>query len=361
MKTKDFYFDLPAKLIAQHPSGERGNDRLMVVDRLSKKIEHCLMNDIFSFIEKNSLIVFNNSRVRKARLYAEDCRTGAKTEFLLLKDEGKMAHNASAASGIRWQVMMKKARRFAQGSRFRFEGNRQAETADTVSNKGTFRTLQFDKPIDDEWLDKWGHIPLPPYIKRADEMEDAERYQTVYAKETGSAAAPTAGLHWTDELLFRAKECVRDTAFITLHVGAGTFFPVRTENVEDHLMHEEEFFIKDDEAKKIESAKQEGRKIVVCGTTTARCLESAWLPDNTLRRGVNWTSIFIHGDYKFKAADALFTNFHTPESTLLMLVSSFAGVFEGEKEGRKLILECYAQAINAGYKFFSYGDAMLII
>jgi S-adenosylmethionine:tRNA ribosyltransferase-isomerase len=211
--------------------------------------------------------------------------------------------------------------------------------------------LEFDAPIDDAWLDQFGHVPLPPYIKRGDIDEDSERYQTVYAAEHGSAAAPTAGLHWTVEMFDELARRGIETAFVTLHVGLGTFLPVRTEKIEDHLMHEEQYSITEETAAKIEAAKREGRTIVAVGTTSLRALESAWQAGHLLR-GEHSTSIFIYGDYQFKLADALFTNFHTPESTLLMLVSAFAG--------RARVMDAYADAIASGYRFFSYGDAMFI-
>jgi S-adenosylmethionine:tRNA ribosyltransferase-isomerase len=223
--------------------------------------------------------------------------------------------------------------------------------------------LRFDRPIDDAWLDLHGHVPLPPYIKRDDTDVDAERYQTVYARDYGSTAAPTAGLHFTSELLAELGKAGIETAFITLHVGLGTFLPVRTENLEDHAMHEEAYCIDDDTARRIEKARAEGRKILAVGTTSLRALESAWLeamPDAAApgagglgRRGEGSTSIFIYPGYRFKIVDALFTNFHTPESTLLMLVSAFAG--------REFILDSYKEAVKEGYRFFSYGDACLIL
>jgi S-adenosylmethionine:tRNA ribosyltransferase-isomerase len=212
--------------------------------------------------------------------------------------------------------------------------------------------LQFDRPIDDEWLDRYGHIPLPPYIKRQDDVQDADRYQTVYAAAYGSSAAPTAGLHFTRELLNSLAAAGIETAFVTLHVGLGTFLPVRSEHIEDHSMHRETFSIDVQTAEKIEKAKAAGRRIVAVGTTSARTLESAWAA-GSIKRGEGSTDIFIYPGYRFNVADALFTNFHTPESTLLMLVSAFAG--------RDLVLESYAEAISRGYGFFSYGDAMLLL
>jgi S-adenosylmethionine:tRNA ribosyltransferase-isomerase len=211
--------------------------------------------------------------------------------------------------------------------------------------------LEFDRPIDDEWLDRYGHIPLPPYIKRGDTEADADRYQTVYAASCGSAAAPTAGLHFTRELLDNLADAGIETAFVTLHVGLGTFLPVRSAHIEDHVMHNETYYIDTETAAKIERAKAEGRKVIAVGTTSVRTLESAW-DSGRLTTGEGGTSIFIYPGCRFNVVDALFTNFHTPESTLLMLAAAFAG--------RELILESYAEAIREGYRFFSYGDAMLI-
>jgi S-adenosylmethionine:tRNA ribosyltransferase-isomerase len=223
-----------------------------------------------------------------------------------------------------------------------------------------FCVIHFHHPVDDDWLDRCGHIPLPPYIKRPDTDDDAQRYQTVYASQTGSAAAPTAGLHFSAELLNRLAATGIESAYITLHVGMGTFWPVHSANIEDHVMHEEAFDIGDDAALKIERAAAEHRRILAIGTTSLRTLESAFT--GTVARGRGATSIFIYPGYQFKIVNALFTNFHTPESTLLMLVSAFAGAHAAENPdyGRELILESYAEAIREGYRFFSYGDAMLI-
>jgi S-adenosylmethionine:tRNA ribosyltransferase-isomerase len=230
-------------------------------------------------------------------------------------------------------------------------GNKIAQAVMGGGAEGGVRLLEFDRPIDDDWLDRYGHIPLPPYIKRADTEADADRYQTVYAAACGSSAAPSAGLHFTRELLDTLSAAGIESAFVTLHVGLGTFLPVRSADIEDHVMHNETFCIDEETAAKIERAKAEGRKIIAVGTTSVRTLESAW-DSGRLRTGEGGTSIFIYPGYRFKVVDALFTNFHTPESTLLMLVSAFAG--------RELILESYAEAVREGYRFFSYGDAMLI-
>jgi len=352
MKTNDFSFELPENLIAQYPSAERGQSRLMVMDRQKHSLEHRMVRDLPSIVEGGTLMVFNNSRVRRARLFGTAKVNGVRTEFLLIKK----------LDDFSWQVMAKRAKRRRPGSRYDFDGIT-GEIQPGAGNSGGegILVLRFDTPIDDAWLDLHGHIPLPPYIRRGDSGDDGERYQTVYAREHGSAAAPTAGLHFTEEILAELARAGIETAFVTLHVGLGTFLPVRTENVEDHLMHEEVYNINEETAGRIEKAKAEGRKILAVGTTSVRTLESAWVPDGGgagkanghILRGEGSTSIFIYPGYVFKAVDALFTNFHTPGSTLLMLVSAFAG--------RDFILESYKEAIKQDYRFFSYGDACLIL
>jgi S-adenosylmethionine:tRNA ribosyltransferase-isomerase len=306
------------------------------------------------------LLVFNNSKVRKARIMGRALETGANVKFLLVE---KMSPNR-----LTWKALMQRARRRKLGSRYAFfdGNNKQVAQAEITGAESEFRFLEFDRPLDEGWFDRYGHVPLPPYISRADAPSDAERYQTVYAQVPGSTAAPTAGLHFTRELLEEITAAGVESVFITLNVGLGTFLPVRSENVEDHKMHEELFSIDKRAAKKIEKAKAEGRRIIAVGTTSLRALESAWRDSPTpagLNRGEQATSIFIYPGYKFKAVDCLFTNFHMPESTLLMLVSAFAeaGLGDAAKTGRELILECYAQAIREDFRFFSYGDAMLIV
>jgi S-adenosylmethionine:tRNA ribosyltransferase-isomerase len=379
MKTSDFNFDLPESLIAQYPPESRGQSRLMVLDRQTGKRTHRMVDDLPDILCQSEfrgtdgglpLLVFNNSKVRKARLIGKSLQTGATVEFLLLE---KIAHNdprppipdprspvPSPQSPIPsphsplWKAMAQHAKRRKPGSQYAFfdAGGTEVAQAEITGEEGQFRLLAFDRDIDDAWLDRYGHIPLPPYIKRQDEQADAERYQTVYAAVSGSAAAPTAGLHFTDGLLARLAAAGIETAFLTLHVGLGTFLPVRSENIEDHLMHRESFSIDEQTATHIETAKVQGRKVVAVGTTSVRTLESAW-EAGRLKRGEGSTSIFIYPGYHFNVIDAMFTNFHTPESTLLMLVSAFAG--------RESILACYAEAVSEGYRFFSYGDAMLIV
>ena len=352
MKTSDFSFTLPENLIAQYPPEQRGQSRLMLLDRQTGRREHRMVNDLPDILRRPEflgangeppLLVFNNSKVRKARLIGTALQSGAKVEFLLLERMG---------TGD-WKALVQRAKRRKPGSDYAFfdTGGEEIVRAEITGGEGDFRFLKFDRPIDDDWLERYGHIPLPPYIKRQDAPPDADRYQTVYAAETGSTAAPTAGLHFTRELLDNLAAAGIESAFLTLHVGLGTFLPVRSESIADHVMHEESFCINEETGTKIEKAKTEGRRIIAVGTTSVRTLESAWVSEK-LRRGKGSTAIFMYPGYQFKAADALFTNFHTPESTLLMLVSAFAG--------REMILDSYSEAIREGYRFFSYGDAMLI-
>ena len=343
MKTEEFDFYLPEDLIAQYPCEQRGESRLMILDRKTGKRTHLMVGDLPDVLcDEKPLLVFNDTRVRKARVVGRSTDTGAESEFLFLTTE-----LTEGTEGRIWKAMVKRAKRKKVGSTYDFFGVR----AVVAGFDGEHLLLEFDCPIDDEWFEKYGHVPLPPYVKRKDEAVDSDRYQTVYAKDTGSIAAPTAGLHFTKEILDKLAANGIESAYITLHVGLGTFLPVRSENIEDHVMHEEQFIITEDNAQKIEKAKNEGRKIIAVGTTSLRTLESAW-SGGTLKRGEQCTSIFIYPGYEFKIVDTLFTNFHTPLSTLLMLVSAFAG--------KELILESYAEAVQERYRFFSYGDAMLI-
>ncbi|GHV75708.1 S-adenosylmethionine:tRNA ribosyltransferase-isomerase [Spirochaetia bacterium] len=336
MKTADFSFELPEALIAQRPPEQRGQSRLMVLDRERRTRSHHMMGDLPSLLEPGSLLVFNNSKVRKARIYGI-AESGATVEFLLLNRRD--SHT--------WTFMAQRSKRRRPGSRYTFAEGLGA----AILGAEELRLLRFDSPVDDAWLDQHGHIPLPPYIKREDTPADSERYQTVYAAVPGSSAAPTAGLHFTREILAELEARGFPTAFVTLHVGPGTFLPVRTAAIEDHVMHEETYSIDEETAAKIEKARAEKRRIIAVGTTSLRTLESAW-DTRGLRWGEASTSIFIYPGYTFKLVDQLFTNFHTPESTLLMLAAAFAG--------REFILESYKEAVEQGYRFFSYGDAMFI-
>ena len=353
MKTSDFDFELPEHLIAQEPPKERGQSRLMILDRgagarthseVSRLPEILCSEKFLSSRGEKPLLVFNDTKVRKARLLGKSCKSGAEVEFLLLEKN----------KNDEWKTIVKRAKRQKVGTQYSFfnSDGKEINKCEITREEDEFRFIKFTIPIDNDFLDKYGHMPLPPYIKRKDSNLDAERYQTIYAKQTGSAAAPTAGLHFTQAILDSLKENGIESAFVTLHVGLGTFLPVRSENIEDHKMHEEQFIITDENAAMIHNAIKSGRKIIAVGTTSLRTLESAY-SDGVLKRGLQKTNIFIYPGYKFKLVDALFTNFHTPLSTLLMLVSAFAG--------KELVLESYKEAVKEQYRFFSYGDAMLII
>lgn len=338
MLTKDFSFNLPEELIAQEPAAERGSSRLLVVDRASGELTHSTVARIASFIPEGAVMVFNDSKVRRARLFATN-KTGAKVEVLLLKRQ---------ADGL-WVALTTRMARQTVGIVLSLPEGLEAEVVEAREGERVFR---FSRDIDDGYLERNGHLPLPPYIKRDDRPADADRYQTVYAREQGSAAAPTAGLHFTEEILATLRAKGVDTRFVTLHVGLGTFLPVRSETIEGHAMHEEEYTVSEATAQAVNQAKRDGRPVVAVGTTSVRTLESAWTDDG-LRVGHGSTRIFIYPGYRFKVVDKLFTNFHTPESTLLMLVSAFAG--------KERILAAYDEAVRQRYRFFSYGDAMLIL
>ncbi len=338
MKTSDFSFDLPNELIAQYPPEVRGTSRMMVLDRASGTYLDRNIKDIVDYFGPDDVMVVNNTRVRKARLYGTSA-TGGKVEFFLLHPLGTR----------RWSVICKKSRKQTVGKTFDFPGG---VTGSIVQDDGDSKVLEFSVSIDDTYLDANAHVPLPPYIKRSDEEADSERYQTIYAKELGSVAAPTAGLHFTDAILDQIRSKGTQILEVTLHVGAGTFFPVRTENIEDHKMHTEAYTIPQDVADALNQAKAAGKKITAVGTTSMRTLESA-CSGGLIPAGSSSTSIFIYPGYQFKFVDRLFTNFHTPESTLLMLVSAFAG--------RDLIMSAYKHAVEERYRFFSYGDCMIIL
>ena len=345
MLLKEFDFNLPEELIAQHPSGIRGQDKLMLLNRKTGEIEHHKMDDLPELILPGTLMIFNNSKVRRARCYGIKETTGREQEFMFL--------NQIDQTGNTWNTMVKGAKKQKPGMRYKFPDGSIGTIFEHPENNGTeFRALHFDFPITEEWFEKNGHIPLPPYIKREDTEEDSDRNQNVYAKETGSAACPTAGLHFTEKMLARLTEKSIEREFVTLHVGLGTFLPVREEKIEDHKMHEEVFTVPQTTADKINQAKKEGRPILAVGTTSVRTLESACDENGIVKAGTSSTHIFMYPGYKFKVIDQMFTNFHTPESTLIMLVSAFAG--------REHILNAYQKAVEQRYHFFSYGDAMFI-
>ncbi len=345
MLLKEFDFNLPEELIAQHPSGIRGQDKLMLLNRKTGETEHHNMSDLPDLILPGTLMIFNNSKVRRARCYGIKETTGREQEFMFL--------NQLDSTGNTWNTMVKGAKKQKPGMRYTFPDGTTGTIIERQENTGTeFRALRFESPVTEEWFEKNGHIPLPPYIKREDTEEDSERYQNIYAKETGSAACPTAGLHFTEEMLSRLSEKGIERDFVTLHVGLGTFLPVREEKIEDHKMHEEAFTVSEATAEKINQAKKEGRPILAVGTTSVRTLESACDENGIVKAGTSSTHIFMYPGYRFKVIDQMFTNFHTPESTLIMLVSAFAG--------REHILNAYRNAVENRYRFFSYGDAMFI-
>lgn len=345
MLLTDFNFNLPEELIAQHPSGVRGQDKLMLLNRQTGAVEHHQMADLPDLILPGTLMIFNNSKVRRARCYGIKETTGREQEFMFLNQIDRDGHV--------WNTMVKGAKKQKPGMRYSFPDSSIGTIIDHPGNAGTeFRAMHFDFVITEEWFERNGHIPLPPYIKRGDTDEDSERYQNVYAQETGSAACPTAGLHFTEEMLARLTEKGIDREFVTLHVGLGTFLPVREEKIEDHKMHEEVFTVPQITADKINQAKKEDRPILAVGTTSVRTLESASDENGIVKAGTSSTRIFMYPGYKFKVVNQMFTNFHTPESTLIMLVSAFAG--------RENILSAYEKAVENRYRFFSYGDCMFI-
>ena len=345
MLTKDFYFDLPDSLIAQEPSEKRGEDRLLVLDKNSGEYKDMMMSDFPSLLPENSVLVVNNSKVRKARTYAESVETGGVVELLCLGKNSKGA----------WKAMVTKSKRQKKGKRFVWkdsEGKAYVYAVIEKENDDGTRDVRFDSDIDESFFQTLGHVPLPPYIKREDNWKDENRYQTIYAKKEGSVAAPTAGLHFTPEIMEKIKERGIKIYEVTLHVGAGTFLPVRSEEIENHHMHTESYEISPETAEELNKAKREGKTIVAVGTTSIRTLESASDENGVLTSLKGDTSIFIYPGYKFKFVDNLLTNFHTPESTLLMLVSALAG--------KDHILTSYRHAVEEKYRFFSYGDAMFI-
>ena len=341
MKKEDFYFKLPEELIAQDPLEDRSASRLLVLDKESGKIEHRMFRDIKAYLKPGDCLVINDTKVIPARLIGSKIGTDAKIEILLLKRKENDI----------WETLVKPGKKAKPGTKISFgEGLLIGEVIDVVEEGN--RLIQFSyQGIFEEILDQLGQMPLPPYITH--QLEDKNRYQTVYAKHSGSAAAPTAGLHFTPELLKEIKESGVDIAHVTLHVGLGTFRPVKVENIQEHHMHSEFYHIEASEAEKINRAKRGGHRIICVGTTSCRTIESAAKPDGTLSEWSGWTEIFIYPGYQFKVLDCLLTNFHLPESTLIMLVSALAG--------REHVLHAYEEAVKEQYRFFSFGDAMLIV
>ena len=339
MKTSDFWYDLPEELIAQTPLQQRDSSRLLVLDRVSGEVAHRHFYDILDYLNPGDCLVLNDSRVLPARLLGHR-PTGGAVEVLLLRDLGDK----------KWECLCKPGRKMQVGNEVIFGDGELTATVAEVQETGN-RVVEFHyEGIFLEVLERLGKMPLPPYIKA--ELQDQERYQTVYSREVGSAAAPTAGLHWTPELLEKARQKGVKTAFVTLHVGLGTFRPVQVEDVLNHHMHAELCMINEETADILNKTKAEGGRIICVGTTSCRTLESLVNDDGSFEAKSKWTEIFIYPGYTFKAMQGLITNFHLPESTLVMLVSAFAG--------REHVLAAYEEAVKERYRFFSFGDAMFI-
>ncbi|MFR2551354.1 MAG: tRNA preQ1(34) S-adenosylmethionine ribosyltransferase-isomerase QueA [Clostridioides difficile] len=340
MKTSDFKFDLPQELIAQVPIEDRASSRLMVLDKETGNIEHKVFRDIIEYLNPGDCLVLNNTRVIPARLIGEKLETGGKIEFLLLKRTEEDT----------WQALVKPGKRAKVGTKFSFGNGKLIGEVVDLSDEGS-RIIKFHYDgIFEEILDELGNMPLPPYITAR--LDEKERYQTVYSKHNGSAAAPTAGLHFTEELLNKIKDKGVDIAFVTLHVGLGTFRPVKVEDVLNHKMHSEYYMVSQEAADKINRAKENGKNVICVGTTSCRTIESACNEDGKMKETSGWTEIFIYPGYKFKVLDKLITNFHLPESTLIMLVSAICG--------KDNVLNAYNEAVKERYRFFSFGDAMII-
>lgn len=341
MDVKDFDFKLPQELIAQDPLEDRSASRLLVLNKITGAIEHRVFREVTQYLRPGDCLVINNTKVIPARLFGVKEDTGAHIEVLLLK---RREHDV-------WETLVKPGKKCKSGTVIIFGGGLLKGTVMDVVEEGN-RLIHFSYPgIFEEVLDQLGEMPLPPYITH--QLKDKNRYQTVYARHDGSAAAPTAGLHFTKELLARIEAMGVSIAHVTLHVGLGTFRPVKVEKILDHHMHSEFYMIEETEADKINNAKAAGGRIICVGTTSCRTIESAVSEDGTLKAGSGWTDIFIYPGYRFRLLDCLITNFHLPESTLVMLVSALAG--------REQVLHAYAEAVNERYRFFSFGDAMLIV
>ena len=340
MKTSDFYYDLPEELIAQDPLENRSDSRLMVLDKKTGAVSHHIFRDIVEYLQPGDCLVINDTKVIPARLIGSKEDTGAKIEVLLLKRK----------TGDVWETLVKPGRKAKPGTRIQFgDGLLVGEVMDIVDEGNRLIKFEFDG-IFEEILDRLGQMPLPPYITH--QLKDKDRYNTVYATHSGSAAAPTAGLHFTPELLHTIEEKGVDIARVTLHVGLGTFRPVKVDDVENHHMHSEFYMIDEEAAEKINRAKENGKRVICVGTTSCRTIESAADENGRLKPCSGWTEIFIYPGYQFKILDCLITNFHLPESTLIMLVSALAG--------KEHVLAAYEEAVKERYRFFSFGDAMFI-
>lgn len=340
MNRKDFYFELPEELIAQDPLEDRSSSRLLVLNKNTGKTAHRHFKDIKDYLRAGDCLVINNTKVIPARLMGEKEGTGAVIEVLLLK---RMENDV-------WETLVKPGKKAKIGTKIIFGGGKLVGQVIDIVEEGNRRIKFTYEGIFEEILDELGQMPLPPYITH--KLQDKNRYQTVYAKHEGSAAAPTAGLHFTKELLSEIEAMGVTIASVTLHVGLGTFRPVKEENILEHHMHSEFYCIEPEEAEKINRAKKQGGRIICVGTTSCRTVESAALPDGTVPAGSGWTEIFIYPGYQFKVLDCLITNFHLPESTLIMLVSALAG--------RENVLNAYNEAVKERYRFFSFGDACFV-
>lgn len=340
MKTDDFDFYLPEELIAQHPIEKRDNSKLMIIDRENGNIKHEVFHNIIDYLHKGDVLVLNDTKVIPARLFGIKENTMAHVEVLLLKNIEK----------DNWECLVKPAKRIKVGTIVNFGDGLLKAKCTKVKEEGIREFDFIYEGLFYEILDKLGTMPLPPYIK--EKLEDKDRYQTVYAKNIGSAAAPTAGLHFTRELLKKIKEKGIEICYVTLHVGLGTFRPVNVEDVTKHKMHSEYYSMSDEVAKTLNKAKEENRRIIAVGTTSTRTLETIMTKYNTFKECSGWTDIFIYPGYKFKAIDALITNFHLPKSTLIMLVSAFCS--------KEIIMNAYKEAVDNKYRFFSFGDSMFI-
>lgn len=341
MKVTDYYFDLPQEQIAQDPLEDRSSSRLLVLDKETGEYSHHVFREITEFLKPGDCLVLNNTKVIPARLFGEKEGTQAKIEILLLKRKENDV----------WETLVKPGKKAKVGTKIIFGGGLLVGEVIDIVEEGN-RLIQFTyEGIFEEILDQLGQMPLPPYITH--QLKDKNRYQTVYAKYDGSAAAPTAGLHFTPELLQQVKDMGVDIAEVTLHVGLGTFRPVKVDNILEHHMHSEFYMVTQEAADKINNAKKNGHRVICVGTTSCRTIESAADENGMLKESSGWTEIFIYPGYQFKVLDCLITNFHLPESTLLMLVSALAG--------REHVLAAYEEAVKEGYRFFSFGDAMLII
>lgn len=339
MKKSDFFYELPPERIAQHPAQPRDSSKLMVLDKTSGEVTHRIFRDVLEYFNEGDCLILNDTKVLPARLYGTRVDTGAVVEFLLLNNRGDDV----------WEVITGPGKKARTGHRFTFHDMLFAEIVDVLPDGNRLAKFTYDG-VFFEVLDKIGEMPLPHYI--TEKLSDKSRYQTVYAREQGSAAAPTAGLHFTPELLQKLKAKGVKVGFVTLHVGLGTFRPVKTENVEEHHMHSEHYMMPEETAKLINETKKNGGRVFAVGTTCCRTLESVAKKCGEIRADDDWTDIFIYPGYEFKCIDALITNFHLPESTLIMLVSAFCG-YENT-------MNAYKIAVDEEYRFFSFGDAMLI-